>query len=126
MSRAIPIIVCGATQKMASMVKSNMLPEYDVVYAGHSLPSSLHEVPLILAGTPPPAASLHTQLGSNDFSSFPRAVVTGGGYSDDEFSDLFNACVAACGGKESDLPVPFFRIDNAITKRLAKEGRGDP
>ncbi|KAL1640202.1 hypothetical protein SLS58_007153 [Diplodia intermedia] len=127
MSRPIPIIVCGATQKVAAMVKSNMLPEYDVVYAGHDLPSTLHEVPLILAGTPPPGASLHTQLGSNDFlTSPPRAVVAGGGYGDDAFRALFAACVAACGGNESDLPVPFFRVDNDVTARLAAEGRGPP
>ncbi|KAL0253259.1 hypothetical protein SLS55_010231 [Diplodia seriata] len=63
---------------------------------------------------------------NNTFTPPPRAVVTGGGYSDDAFSDLFNACVAACGGKESDLPVPFFRVDNTITERLAKEGSGPP
>ncbi|KAB2568736.1 hypothetical protein DBV05_g12584, partial [Lasiodiplodia theobromae] len=100
MATPIPIIVCGATQAVAVQVKSNMLPEFDVVYAGFDLPATLTEVPQILSShttasssSPPAAATLHTQLGSNDFTTrgFPRAVVAGGGYTDEAFNKLFQA-----------------------------------
>ncbi|KAF4544361.1 Programmed cell death 6-interacting protein isoform x1 [Lasiodiplodia theobromae] len=132
MATPIPIIVCGATQAVAVQVKSNMLPEFDVVYAGFDLPATLTEVPQILSNrtSPPPSSTLHTQLGSNDFTTngFPRAVVAGGGYTDEAFNKLFQACVQACGGGGSDedaklLPVPFFRVDNGITSRLVAEGK---
>ncbi|OJD29687.1 programmed cell death 6-interacting protein isoform x1 [Diplodia corticola] len=120
MSVPVPIIVCGAKQQLATMVRSNMLPEFNVIYAGFDLAASAKEVPQILSGSPPPSASLHTQVGSNDFQLAPRAVVTGGGYSDEAFQTLFQACVGACGS-ESALPVPFFRVDNAITSRLKND-----
>lgn len=138
MSARIPIIICGATQKVATMVKSNMLPEYDgtssfpprnhiltspVVYAGYNLAATANEVPQILSRSTPPSTSLHTQVGSNDFQIFPRAVIIGGGYSEEAFQTLFRACADACGS-EAALPVPFFRVDNSITKRLAAEGKG--
>ncbi|KAK7701595.1 hypothetical protein SLS57_011680 [Botryosphaeria dothidea] len=77
----------------------------------------------IISGSPPAAASLHTDVGSNDFTVPPRAVIAGGGYNDEAFETLYQGCVQACGS-EANLPVPFFRVSNAITSRLEAEGKG--
>lgn len=98
-------------------------PTRQVVYGGHDFDCAAKEVPQIISGSPPPASSLHTQVGSNDFTVFPRAVITGGGYSDEAFQTLYQACEKACGGQEN-LPVPFFRVDNALTDKLEAEGKG--
>ncbi|PYI35082.1 hypothetical protein BP00DRAFT_363861, partial [Aspergillus indologenus CBS 114.80] len=119
MTTAIPVILCGAKREVAALVRAHMLPEYNaVVYAGHSLPAAEQEVPLILAGKAPPASALHTQVGPNDFTIAPRAVITGGGYSEDRFQTLYQACANASGV----LPVPFLRTDNHLTDQLAATG----
>ncbi|PYH81347.1 hypothetical protein BO82DRAFT_432687 [Aspergillus uvarum CBS 121591] len=120
MTTAIPVILCGAKREVAALVRAHMLPEYDVVYAGHNLPAAEQEVPLILAGKAPPASALHTQVGPNDFTIAPRAVITGGGYSEDRFQTLYQACANASGV----LSVPFFRTDNHLTDQLAATGKG--
>ncbi|PYI08110.1 hypothetical protein BO78DRAFT_395979 [Aspergillus sclerotiicarbonarius CBS 121057] len=97
-----------------------MLPEYNVVYAGHNLSDAEREVPLVLAGCSPPPATLHTQVGSNDFTIPPRAVITGGGYSEGRFQALYQACAKAGGA----ITVPFFRTDNQLTDQLAAMGQG--
>jgi hypothetical protein len=94
-----------------------------VVYFGHNIPAVKKEVPLILSGSSPDKATLHTQIGSNDFNTPPYAVVTGGGYDDAAFDGLYDACAEACGSP-AKLPVPFLRTSNEITARLAAEGKG--
>jgi hypothetical protein len=94
-----------------------------VVYAGFSLPETLEGVPLILAGQAPSASSLHTHVGSNTIDRRPVAVAVGGGYSDDDYKKLRDACIKACGSKRP-LGAAFFRADNAITDRLFAEGKG--
>jgi hypothetical protein len=82
--------------------------------------SNKHDVPLIISGYPPSPSSLHTQLDCNDFAAPPRAIITGGGYSDEAFHELYQSCVEACGSMEN-LPVPFFRTSNELTDRLAAQ-----
>ncbi|KAF9629178.1 hypothetical protein BFW01_g10381 [Lasiodiplodia theobromae] len=123
MSAPIPVILCGAMRPVAALVRSHMLLEYDVVYAGHDIAAATKEVPKIISGSSPPSTSLYTQIGSNDFTVLPRAVITGGGYNEEAFQTLFQACAEACGS-EVALPVPFFRTDNALTDQLAAEGKG--
>jgi hypothetical protein len=99
---------------------NDLLP---VVYAGHDIRASAREVPLFLSGCPPPTLSLHTQVGSNDFIIPVRAVITGGGYDEERFQLLYQACLKACGSA-ANLPVPFFRTNNELTDQLAREGKG--
>lgn len=94
-----------------------------VIYAGFSLPETLDEVPQILAGRPPPAASLHTQIASNSFDRCPLAIAVGGGYNDTAFDALRKACIEACGSEEA-LGIAFFRTDRQLTERLFAEGKG--
>ncbi|OOG00548.1 hypothetical protein ASPCADRAFT_502844 [Aspergillus carbonarius ITEM 5010] len=121
MSTPTPVILCGAMREVAALIRTLLLPEYNVVYAGHNLSAAEREVPLILAGSPPSASTLHTQVGSNDFTDPPRAVITGGGWNEERFQALYRACEEATNGA---LPVPFFRTDNALTDRLAATGEG--
>lgn len=142
MSTPIPVILCGAMKGMANLIRTTMLPEYNgkassnepnpfksnliklpVIYAGYNPTHTAHEVPLIISGNPPHPSSLHTQLSSNDFTIPPRAIITGGGYSNELFQELYQNCIQACGSQK-DLPVPFFRTSNEITDRLAVEGKG--
>ncbi|PWY94554.1 hypothetical protein BO94DRAFT_609942 [Aspergillus sclerotioniger CBS 115572] len=121
MSTPTPVILCGAMREVAALIRTLLLPEYNVVYAGHNLSAAEREVPLILSGSPPPPSKLHTQIGSNDFTDPPRAVITGGGYNEERFQALYQACTAAKNGVP---PVPFFRTDNGLTDRLAATGEG--
>ncbi|KAJ5905094.1 uncharacterized protein N7473_002010 [Penicillium subrubescens] len=119
MSAPIPIILCGAMKGMANLIKTTMLPEYN----GYNITKSAQEVPLIISGHPPHPSSLHTQLSSNDFTIPPRAIITGGVYSDELFQEFYHSCVKACGSKEV-LPVPFFRTSDEIADRLSVERKG--
>ncbi|KAJ5379810.1 uncharacterized protein N7496_002238 [Penicillium cataractarum] len=123
MSTPTPLILCGAKKHMANLIKTKLLPEYNVIYAGYNPIHSKREVPLIISGNPPAYDSLHMKLASNDFTSPARAIVTGGGYSEEGFQELYQACVKACGSREN-LSVPFFRASNEITDRLADQGMG--
>lgn len=84
----------------------------------------MEELPLILSGKPPQPSSLHTQVASNDLSRHPVAVVVGGGYDDNAYGALRQACIEACGGSAKNLGVAFFRADNELTERLVREGKG--
>ena len=95
-----------------------------VIYAAFLLPETLEELPQILAGTPPAAESLHTLVASNSFERRPVGIVIGGGYDDEAYKMLYDACVKACGGSKKDLGVAFFRADNQLTDRLVAEGKG--
>ena len=121
-TKGTPIITCGDKARDATAVNPLMKPEYDVLYSGYSLPETLHELPLILSGKVPTPETLHSQIGPNDFTTRnPVAVSIGGGYSDDDFKKLFDACSEACGGH---LPVVFLRADKELTKKLVAEGKG--
>lgn len=52
------------------------------------------------------------------------AIVVGGGYDDNAYNALRQACIDACGGSARNLGVAFFRADNELTDRLVKEGKG--
>ena len=97
---------------------------HSVIYAAYLLPETLQELPQILAGNPPAASSLHTQVASNSFDRPPVAIIIGGGYDDDTFKTLYDASIKACGGSKKDLGVAFFRADNQLTNRLVAEGKG--
>ncbi|KAH7012372.1 hypothetical protein B0J12DRAFT_690277 [Macrophomina phaseolina] len=122
MSTPIPLILCGASREVAAKVKANLFPEYNVVYAGYDLPATAREVPQILLGNPPATASLHTDVGSNDFTVPPRAIIIGAPYSDEDFQTLYQGCVEAFGS-EANLPVPFFRVDKSLSAKLVAEGK---
>lgn len=48
----------------------------------------------------------------------------GGGYDDNAYGALRQACIEACGGSAKNLGVAFFRADNELTERLVREGKG--
>lgn len=82
----------------------------------------MKEVPKILAGSPPSAEALHTQVASKNFTQRPVAVLLGGGYKDEAYEALRNASIEACGSKQA-LGVVFCRVDNEITDLLVAEGK---
>lgn len=99
------------------------LTSYPVVYAAFSLPETFEELPQILAGKAPEAASLHTQVASNSFERHPVAIIVGGGYDDEAYNKLRDLSIKACGSKAA-LGLAFFRADNALTDKLFAEGKG--
>ncbi|GAM91368.1 hypothetical protein ANO11243_094170 [Dothideomycetidae sp. 11243] len=124
MAGSTPIITCGDHKPDAIGVHAGMKSEYEVIYAAFSLPETFDELPQILAGTPPAALTLHTQVASNDFSRHPVAIIVGGGYDDEAYGELRQKCIAAVGGDKKKLGAAFFRADNNLTDRLVKEGKG--
>lgn len=140
---SVPIITCGDHKPDAIGVHAGMKPEYDgkmlllpwkppprliksysVIYAAFSLPETFDELPQILADNPPAASALHTQVASNSFERRPVGIVIGGGYDDEAYGKLYNACLQACGDEKKKLGVAFFRADNELTDRLFSEGKG--
>ena len=107
----------------AYTIKTTQPTLITVLYSGFDLDATLHEVPLILSGKPPAEASLHTQIGSHNFDRRTLAVTTGGGYDDEKFQKLYDACLQACGGSKSDLHVVFFKTDTQLTAKLIEEGK---
>ena len=145
MAAAPVIITCGDNKPDATAVNGAIQPDYDgktlvislliilkltrscaVLYSSFDLPATLQEVPLILSGNPPPADTLHTQIGANDFTNPPVAVVVGGGYNDEAYTALYSAILNACGASKKDIGVVFFRASNEITEDLVKEGKHAP
>jgi hypothetical protein len=68
------------------LVKPDLISSNDaVIYACYNITHTKREIPLIISGHPPHPSSLHTQLSTNNFTIPPRAIITGGGYSDELF-----------------------------------------
>ena len=88
------------------------------------MPEAIDELPSLLAGKATDTSSLHTQIGSNDFSRRPVAIVIGGGYDDESYDKLLDACGKACGGSRKEIGTVFLRADNNLTDRLVAEGKG--
>ncbi|CAM1507720.1 Fc.00g045680.m01.CDS01 [Cosmosporella sp. VM-42] len=77
----IPIILCGKTEQIGKRVIEGLKPEYEVVHFILTPEAGAKEIPEILQGRTPAGAG--STIGSGNFSSGVRAIVTGGAYNDD-------------------------------------------
>lgn len=61
-----------------------------VIHIILTLSAGASEIPPILQGQAPPPSG-EENLGSRDYSKLPVAVITGGGYNDAMFEEMYNA-----------------------------------
>jgi hypothetical protein len=107
----IPIIVIGRNPRIAIKVREGVMPEYDGMSA--SLLSSLHytspytlsvvhiittveqglnDLPLLLSNPSQTPMNVDNNLGSKNHGSRPLAVAAGGGFNDEMFNKMKDAC----------------------------------
>lgn len=105
MPEPIPVVLCGASAQIATGVKNGLLPEIEglLLYAPYqsatltsivihvilSAETGAAEIPSLLDGQTLPASE---NVGSQNYSKKPVAVVTGGGYDDAKFKLMKDAC----------------------------------
>ncbi|KAE9371721.1 hypothetical protein N431DRAFT_484199 [Stipitochalara longipes BDJ] len=89
MSEPIPIVLCGASPQIATGVKNGLLPEIEVIHVILSAEAGAAEIPLLLEGQSLPPSE---NVGSQNYSKKPVAIITGGGYDDARFKLMKDAC----------------------------------
>ncbi|KAH7122614.1 hypothetical protein B0J11DRAFT_344310 [Dendryphion nanum] len=100
----IPIIVCGRRAEIAKFVRESLAPEYDVVHVITSPEEGSSDIPILLRGEKLPESD---NPGSRNYGSTPLAVATGGGYDDEAFNQMRDACLKDDKAKV----VPWLRPD---------------
>ncbi|KAJ6512721.1 hypothetical protein C8R45DRAFT_796705, partial [Mycena sanguinolenta] len=105
-STPIPILVTGATEQVGSYVVANMKPEYETIHFTFAA-SAAAEIPLLLKGEVPSPSS---SLGSGNWSTFPKAILFGGAYTDEQIEALRTSVANTPGTKR----IPWFRVDTSI------------
>jgi len=81
-----------------------------------SLEGGLHNLPFILSGSTP--ANEESSLGSKNYYKPPKAIILGGGYSDDDLAKLQEAAISPSGA----VRVPWLKADIEKTKRGPEPG----
>lgn len=100
----VPIVVCGRNSDIAKKVGTALLPECDAIHIILSVESGISDIPALLASKTPSNAS--DNFGSQNYSKRPLAVAVGGGFSDDMFDQMKDAC--------KDVPEPvWLRVDTS-------------
>jgi hypothetical protein len=74
-----------------------------VIHVILSLEAGKSEIPVILQGRKPPPSGIEN-LGTQNYSRKPAAVVLGGGYDDNDVAELRDAC-------NGEFNVPWLRPD---------------
>ncbi|OCK79666.1 hypothetical protein K432DRAFT_248738, partial [Lepidopterella palustris CBS 459.81] len=105
MASPIPVILCGQHTAVAERIIAGLLPEYEVIHFILSPSAGASEIPSILAGTFPPTI---TNLGTQNHSKPPAAIITGSPlYDDAGIAEMRDAC------KDSAVKVPWLRLDKS-------------
>jgi hypothetical protein len=81
-----------------------------------SLEGGVRNLPLILSGSTP--ADEESTLGSKNYFQPPKAIILGGGYSDDDLAKLQKAAISSPGA----VRVPWLKADIEKTKRGPEPG----
>ncbi|KAF8215627.1 hypothetical protein K438DRAFT_1798993 [Mycena galopus ATCC 62051] len=106
-AKPIPILVTGAAERVGSIVVSSMPPEYEVIHFTLAAAAN-KEIPLLLKGEVPNPSS--SNLGSGNWSVFPKAVVFGGAYEDGQIEDLRKLVAETVGTRR----IPWLRVDSNL------------
>ncbi|KAI5477146.1 hypothetical protein MNV49_006802 [Pseudohyphozyma bogoriensis] len=108
-AKALPLIVCGRTTKVASAVQAALAPEYSIMHLILSPEEGVEHLPLLLSNqAPPPPKNPARQLGTQDYSSPPQAILLGGGYEDSDIEVLRKAC------RDTTQKVPWLKCDPSV------------
>ncbi|KAK7046366.1 hypothetical protein R3P38DRAFT_2873468, partial [Favolaschia claudopus] len=106
--KPIPILVTGVAVAVGSRVIQAVKPEYEVVHFTLA-PAATKEIPLLLKGQAPKDPS--SDLGSGNWDVFPKALVFGGGYTDEMIEAVQKAVAAETEGVKR---IPWLRVDSSI------------
>jgi hypothetical protein len=127
--RGIPILSCGRREAVGATAIEMLKPEYEgmlvsaykslslftritlrkVIHFIMSKEDGITNIPLILSGLKP--TSQQSNLGSQDFSRVPQAVLFGGGYDDITIGEIRKAVIGTQGVRK----VPWLKADQQKT-----------
>ncbi|KAI5359052.1 hypothetical protein Slin15195_G066830 [Septoria linicola] len=94
---AIPIIACGFGELVGGRTAPRLLPELEVIRFITSVQRAKIEIPLLLSGSQPDPGV--DNVGTQNFSSPPKAVIFGRGFNSENVDDIRQAC----GGHASNV-----------------------
>ncbi|KAF2181768.1 hypothetical protein K469DRAFT_791471 [Zopfia rhizophila CBS 207.26] len=99
--------------EITKFVKEGLLSEYEVIHIILTPTAGAADIPSILSGNAPPDHAAN--LGSQNYANPPVAVVTGGGYDDEAFNSMKDAC-------RNVKAVPWVRPDKSKLKAMPPLG----
>ncbi|RDW78457.1 hypothetical protein BP5796_06309 [Coleophoma crateriformis] len=128
----IPVILCGQQAEIARSVQAALLPEYEELTTNQTSPPStvIHvilsasvgttQIPGLLSdahhpGTPPDAA----QVGTQNYSQKPQAVICGAAYDEKIVDGMRRACDAP--GRSPSEGVPWLMADLNVKRPPIEE-----
>ncbi|KAL5335911.1 hypothetical protein BJX70DRAFT_401103 [Aspergillus crustosus] len=82
----IPVILCGRTEKIASVVIPALQPGIEVIHFIQSTPSALSQIPSLLRGTT--AVPSDTAFGTKNYTRPAQAIILGAGYTDEDIESM--------------------------------------
>ncbi|KAL4900237.1 hypothetical protein BDW74DRAFT_182991 [Aspergillus multicolor] len=89
----IPIVLCGRTVEVGSVVSELLRPEYEVIHFCSTAAAVEKEIPLLLSGNDPkPEIVASNEVGTHNYTQPPRAVVFGRGSELDFVKELQSMC----------------------------------
>ncbi|KAF2866637.1 hypothetical protein BDV95DRAFT_205159 [Massariosphaeria phaeospora] len=111
----IPVLACGKSVDIAKTVIDIVHPDYEVIHVVLNAQQGAIDIPRILSGAHP---TDHTSnVGTQNYSKIPVAVVVGGGFDDADFKLMRDACDG-----EGVKTVPWLRHDRStLTGPPSKE-----
>ncbi|KAH9219682.1 hypothetical protein DL95DRAFT_330978 [Leptodontidium sp. 2 PMI_412] len=139
MANPLRIVLCGKTAQIATTVKAGLQPECEVIHVILSTSAGVSDLPKLLAGKTPSIQDAGN-IGTQNYSQAPQAVVLGGGFDDEAVKTIRAACESVSNGEkgipwlrpDSSVPVPplgpkygaamVSRVKNAL-RELEEEGR---
>ncbi|KAG4418694.1 hypothetical protein IFR04_008139 [Cadophora malorum] len=110
MANPLRIVLCGKTPQIATAVKAGLQPECEVIHVILSTSAGVSDLPKLLAGQTPPTQD-SDNIGTQNYSQAPQAVVLGGGYDDEAVKTIRKACESVSTGEKG---VPWLRPDSSI------------
>ncbi|KAH7074679.1 hypothetical protein BKA63DRAFT_319150 [Paraphoma chrysanthemicola] len=112
MAAGLPVVVVGRNPKIAGKVREGLGPEYDAIHIILSLEQATTDIPLLLATPSQTPPNSQDNQGSQKYGARPVAVAVGGGFNDEMFAEIKNAC------KDVDKGVVWLRADVAKIKEM--------
>ncbi|KAL4875741.1 hypothetical protein BJY04DRAFT_201266 [Aspergillus karnatakaensis] len=99
-------ILCGRTEKIASVVIPALLPEIEVIHFIPTTSSAVSQIPALLRGET--AVPSDTPFGTKNYTRGVGAIILGAGYTDEDI-DAMRAVSVGEGSKG----VPWIRADTS-------------
>ncbi|KAL4897142.1 hypothetical protein BDV59DRAFT_85221 [Aspergillus ambiguus] len=88
------VVLCGRMAAVGKPVAAGLLPDYEVIHFIQSVDAAIAELPHLLAGRDPQAASPN-DVGTHDYSQPARAVIFGRGYQRSEVEEIRRRCAGS-------------------------------